>query len=183
MVKGVSKSKHDEICINYETLCFCSPFHPEPDSPSNLHFTDLGPDSALASWDSPRAIVTGYRLFLSIGGSSPVEKRIPGRVNEFPLRNLRPDTQYTATLHSELDNELSEGITSYFSTSQYQETKYICRLSNNLWLSINFPFFFLTAPKMGNAPPFSTEVTDTSIIVTWIPLRRFSYRVNTCFIF
>ena len=66
-------------------------------------------------------MVTGYRVLVGMEGSNPVPKDIPGGVAQYALRGLRPDTQYIVTLYSKQDNELSEGVTEYFTTSECQE--------------------------------------------------------------
>uniref|UniRef100_A0A9J7ZU96 Fibronectin n=1 Tax=Cyprinus carpio carpio TaxID=630221 RepID=A0A9J7ZU96_CYPCA len=116
----------------------------KPDAPTDLRFTDITDDSTLVIWSVPRAQVTGYRLFISMGSSSPKQLRFPATESQYKLTDLQPDTEYIVTLHSEKGNTLSEGVTN----------------------------------PTGNAPRFSTDVTDTAIIVTWTPVPRFSYRMS-----
>ncbi|XP_051564954.1 fibronectin 1a isoform X30 [Myxocyprinus asiaticus] len=122
----------------------------KPDSPTNIHFTNVIEDSAMIIWSPPKAQITGYRLFLTVEGLNPKQLRIPARLSRYTILNLQPDTEYTATLHAERGNVLSEGSSATFTTIQ----------------------------PMGNAPHFSTDVTDTSIIISWTPLSRTGYKLT-----
>uniref|UniRef100_A0A671KDZ4 Fibronectin n=1 Tax=Sinocyclocheilus anshuiensis TaxID=1608454 RepID=A0A671KDZ4_9TELE len=124
----------------------------KPDPPTDIHFTNVTEDSAVIIWSAPRAQITGYRLFLTVEGSNPKQLRIPARLSQYTLLNLQPDTEYTATLHAERGNVLSEGS-----------------LSCIFWISVQ---------PMGNAPYFSTDVTDTSIIVSWTPVPKIGYKLT-----
>ncbi|KAM9364492.1 fibronectin 1a [Pholidichthys leucotaenia] len=122
----------------------------KPDAPTDIHFDDVTENSAVMLWYAPRATISGYRLFLSVEGSSPKQFRLPARLTQYTLLNLKPETEYTATLHSEQGDTLSVGEMAVFTTS----------------------------PPMGNAPHFKTDVTDTSIIISWTPVPHVSYKLT-----
>lgn len=90
----------------------------EPDAPTDIHFANVTEDSAVILWFAPRAKITGYRLFLTIEGSNPKQLRLPARLSQYTLLNLKPDSDYTATLHAEQENTLSEGESAVFTTSE-----------------------------------------------------------------
>lgn len=90
----------------------------EPDAPTDIHFTNVTEDSAVMLWFAPRAKITGYRLFLTVEGSNPKQLRLPARLTQYTLLNLKPDTVYTATIHSEQENTLSQGESAVFTTSK-----------------------------------------------------------------
>ncbi|XP_073711114.1 fibronectin 1a isoform X12 [Misgurnus anguillicaudatus] len=122
----------------------------KPDSPTNVHFTNVTGDSAVILWSAPRAEITGYRLFITYEGSTPRQLRIPAHLSQYNLINLLPDTEYTATLHAEKNNVLSKGSSATFTTIH----------------------------PMGNVPHFNTDVTDTAIIISWSPAPKIGYKLT-----
>ncbi|XP_076015176.1 fibronectin 1a [Genypterus blacodes] len=138
------------IYLGEESLPLIGEHTTKPDVPSDIHFTNVTEDSAVMLWQAPRAKITGYRLFLTVEGSNPKQLRLPARLSQYTILNLKPVTEYTATLHAEQDNTLSEGATAVLTT---------------------------TSP-MGNAPHFSTDVTDTSIIISWTPVPSVGYKLT-----
>lgn len=90
----------------------------EPDAPTDIHFSNITKDSAVMMWYAPRAKVTGYRLFLTVEGSNPEQLRLPARLTQYTILNLKPETEYTATLYAEQGNTLSAGESAVFTTSE-----------------------------------------------------------------
>ncbi|XP_053333185.1 fibronectin 1b isoform X2 [Clarias gariepinus] len=122
-----------------------------PDAPTDLRFSEVTEDSIVVMWSSPQSQITGYRLFVTAEDSTPPKQlRVRPEETQYTIQDLQPDTLYTISLHSEQGTTLSEGISGTATTS--------------------VPF--------GNAPRFSTDVTDTSIIISWTPVPRFSYRMS-----
>ncbi|XP_066543476.1 fibronectin isoform X2 [Amia ocellicauda] len=120
------------------------------DTPTNLQLANVTDDGVIVMWGVPRARISGYRLLLSISGGHPKQLRISPRVSQYTLGNLRPDTEYTVTLYAEKDNIHSDAVSGVFRTLE----------------------------RTGVAPRFSTDVTDTSIVITWTPVPRIGYKLS-----
>lgn len=110
------------LCFKFLFVCIqdwqCLTSFAEPDAPTDIHFENITDDSAVMMWYAPRAKITGYRLFLTVEGSNPKQLRLPARLTEYTLLNLKPNTEYSATLHAEQENTLSQGETAQFTTSK-----------------------------------------------------------------
>ncbi|XP_061083212.1 fibronectin-like isoform X2 [Conger conger] len=122
----------------------------KPDAPTGLIVTNVTDETAGLVWGVPSATITGYRLFLTVEGSSPKQYRIPAPQSQYILQGLQPGTEHTATLHSEGDGGISEGTS----------------------------VIFTTAKPIGGAPRFTTDVTDTSIIISWTPVPTHGFKLT-----
>ncbi|KAG7467368.1 hypothetical protein MATL_G00152620 [Megalops atlanticus] len=122
----------------------------KPDAPTNLHFRNVTDSSVQVIWDVPRTTVTKYFLTLTVEGYLPKQFTIPPHLHQFTLMDLFPDTEFIITLQAEKDGERSKEVQGRFHTAR---------------------------PK-GDAPPFTTDVTDTSIVISWTPVPSIKYKLT-----
>ncbi|XP_039349752.1 fibronectin isoform X5 [Mauremys reevesii] len=121
------------------------------DAPTNLRFDNLTESAVLVAWTPPRAPITGYQLTAGpTRGGQQKEYKVEPSVTKYALRNLQPGSEYTVYLVAVKGNQQSSRETAVFTTLQ----------------------------PMGSIPPYNTEVTETSIVVTWTPAPRIGFKLG-----
>ncbi|KAG3275177.1 fibronectin 1, transcript variant X10 [Ictidomys tridecemlineatus] len=121
------------------------------DAPTNLQFVNESDTSVLVTWTPPRARISGYRLTVGLTrGGRPKQYNVGPSVSKYPLRNLQPGSEYTVTLVGIKGDQESPKATGVFSTLQ----------------------------PSSSIPPFNTEVTETTIVITWIPVPRIGFKLG-----
>ncbi|XP_017683982.1 PREDICTED: fibronectin isoform X5 [Lepidothrix coronata] len=121
------------------------------DAPTNLRFLNTTEHSVLVLWTRPRAVITGYRLTAGpTRGGQPRTYNVGPSASKYLLRNLQPGTEYTVYLVAVKDDLQSDRATGVFTTYQ----------------------------PAGSVPPFNTEVTETSIVITWTPAPRIGFKLG-----
>ncbi|XP_021254881.1 fibronectin isoform X4 [Numida meleagris] len=121
------------------------------DAPTNLRFINTTEHSVLVLWTRPRAVISGYRLTAGpTRGGQPRTYNVGPSATKYLLRNLQPGTEYTVYLVAVKEDLQSARETGVFTTYQ----------------------------PVGSVPPFNTEVTETSIVITWTPAPRIGFKLG-----
>ncbi|XP_014385463.1 PREDICTED: fibronectin isoform X3 [Myotis brandtii] len=121
------------------------------DAPTNLQFMNETDSTVIVTWTPPRARIAGYRLTVGLTrGGQPKQFNVGPSATQYPLRNLQPGSEYTATLVAVKGNQQSPKATGVFTTLQ---------------------------PR-GSIPPYNTEVTETTIVITWTPAPRMGFKLG-----
>ncbi|XP_030134334.4 fibronectin isoform X7 [Taeniopygia guttata] len=121
------------------------------DAPTNLRFLNTTEHSVLVLWTRPRAAITGYKLTAGpTRGGQPRTYNVGPSAAKYLLRNLQPGTEYTVYLVAVKGDLQSNRETGVFTTYQ----------------------------PAGSVPPFNTEVTETSIVITWTPAPRIGFKLG-----
>ncbi|XP_050772029.1 fibronectin isoform X4 [Gopherus flavomarginatus] len=121
------------------------------DAPTNLRFDNVTESAVLVAWTPPRAPITGYQLTAGpTRGGQQKEYKVGPSATKYTVRNLQPGSEYTVYLVAVKGNQQSSRETAVFTTLQ----------------------------PMGSIPPYNTEVTETSIVVTWTPAPRIGFKLG-----
>ncbi|XP_040213430.1 fibronectin isoform X7 [Rana temporaria] len=121
------------------------------DSPTDLKFEDLTESAVLIVWTPSRAKIDRYVLSLSqTRGGQPNQFDIPSTTTSYKLKSLQPGKEYTVSLVALKGSQQSQPSTGIFSTLE----------------------------PVGSIPPYNTEVTETTIIVTWTPVPRIGFKLD-----
>ncbi|XP_055472581.1 fibronectin isoform X10 [Psammomys obesus] len=121
------------------------------DAPTNLQFVNGTDRTVMVTWTPPRARIVGYRLTVGLTrGGQPKQFNVGPSATKYPLRNLQPGSEYTVTLVALKGNQQSPKATGVFTTMQ----------------------------PLRSVPPYNTEVTETTIVITWTPVPRIGFRLG-----
>nr|XP_048315389.1 fibronectin isoform X6 [Myodes glareolus] len=121
------------------------------DAPTNLQFVNETDRTVLVTWTPPRARIAGYRLTVGLTrGGQPKQYNVGPSASKYPLRNLQPGSEYTVTLVAVKGNQQSPKTTGVFTTLQPSRS----------------------------IPPYHTEVTETTIVITWTPVPRIGFKLG-----
>lgn len=73
--------------------------------------------TVIVTWTPPRARISGYRLTVDLTrGGQPKQYNVGPSASQYPLRNLKPGSEYTATLVAVKGNQQSPTATGVFTT-------------------------------------------------------------------